>query len=212
MEITWYGHSCFKITENNYATVVTDPFDHHFIGYSALNLKADIVTISHDTPGHNYLPAVMGNPFTINGPGEYELGNVFITGIQTTRTNGKQGNTLYAFNYDGISIVHLGNMNRQPEQSEIEALGPVHIALVPVGGAEGLNASSAAEAISVLEPNIVIPMHYATHGSTSELEPINKFLKEMGLTEIETLTSLKINKNASFSEETQVVVLERPVE
>ncbi len=53
MEITWYGHSCFRITERNMATVVTDPYDHHINGYEPLKLKGDIVTISHDSPSHN---------------------------------------------------------------------------------------------------------------------------------------------------------------
>jgi L-ascorbate metabolism protein UlaG (beta-lactamase superfamily) len=51
MEITWYGHFCFRLTERNYTTVVTDPFDHKAVGYDALKLKADIVTVSHDAGG-----------------------------------------------------------------------------------------------------------------------------------------------------------------
>ncbi|TFH46087.1 MAG: MBL fold metallo-hydrolase, partial [Lysobacterales bacterium] len=53
MEITWYGHSCFRLTERNYATVVTDPYDSKTVGYEALKLRADIVAISHDALGHN---------------------------------------------------------------------------------------------------------------------------------------------------------------
>ena len=54
MEITWYGHSCFRLTERSLATVVTDPYDSQVAGYDALKLNADIVTVSHDAPGHNY--------------------------------------------------------------------------------------------------------------------------------------------------------------
>lgn len=89
MEITWYGHSCFRITERNLATVVTDPYDHRAVGYAPLKLKADIVTVSHSAPGHNYLAAVKGEPYVITGPGEYEIGGVFITGLQTNGTGKK---------------------------------------------------------------------------------------------------------------------------
>ena len=66
MEITWYGHSCFRLTERNYATVVTDPFDSKSIGYSALRLKSDIVTVSHVAPGHSNTDAVKGISHVIN--------------------------------------------------------------------------------------------------------------------------------------------------
>ena len=61
MEIVWYGHSCFRLTERGLATVVTDPFDHRQAGYEALKLRAEVVTISHDTPTHNYFDGVKGS-------------------------------------------------------------------------------------------------------------------------------------------------------
>ena len=211
MEITWYGQSFFSLSERNHATVVTDPYDHQIAGYQPIKLKADIVTISQHSPNHNNHDAVSGNPFIISGPGEYELGNVFITGIQILDKNQDHNNavnTVYVFAYHRLKLVHLGHLNHVPGQSDIEDFGPVHIALVPIGGGSGLNASKASEIISLLEPNIVIPMHYATMDSQGGLDSINKFLKEMGLTEVETLPSYKISSIGSLPEETQVVVLD----
>src|SRR6266508_4399786 len=74
MEITWYGHSCFRLTERNYATVVTDPFDSKSIGYDSLKLRSDIVTVSHDAPGHNNVNAVKGTSNVIDIAGEFEIG------------------------------------------------------------------------------------------------------------------------------------------
>lgn len=212
MELTWYGHSCFRLTERGMATVVCDPFDHRAVGYETLKLKADIVTVSQNVPGHNYVSAVKGEYFLINGPGEYEVGGVFITGVQTNGHNKKATteprNTLYVIEYNGLSIAHLGSINRIPSQAEVEALGPVNIALVPVGGGSGLNAAKAAEVISLLEPNIVVPMHYATPSCTAELDPINKFLKEMGLSSVSAEPSLKASSSTALPDETRVVVLE----
>ena len=70
MEITWYGHSCFRLAERSMATVVTDPFDSDVAGYDALKLKADIVTVSHAAPGHGYVSAVKGKSHVLTGPGE----------------------------------------------------------------------------------------------------------------------------------------------
>lgn len=210
MEITWYGHSCFRLVERGLASVVTDPFDSEAVGYEPLKLKADIVTISHDAPGHNFASAVRGASHTINGPGEFEIGGVFITGVQTDGTGKKAAekprNTLYVFDYMGINVAHLGDLRSVPTQAEIEALGTVHVALVPVGGGEGLNAAKAAEIVSLLEPNIVVPMHYRTPAVKVELDRLDKFLKEMGLHEAESAPLLKVSKS-SLPDETKVVVL-----
>jgi L-ascorbate metabolism protein UlaG (beta-lactamase superfamily) len=211
MEITWYGHSCFRLTERGYSTVVTDPFDSSVIGYEPLKLRADIVTISHDAPGHNNRSAVKGTSHVLDGPGEYEIGGVFVTGVQTdTRLKASEErprNTLYVFDYEGLNVAHLGDLRQVPTQDEVEALGTVHVALVPVGGGGSLNAAKAAEVISLLEPNIVIPMHYSTKGAKVSLDSLSKFLKEMGITAHESLGSLKITRSG-LPEETRVVVLE----
>ena len=213
MEITWYGHSCFRLTERNFATVVTDPYDSKIIGYEALKLKADIVTVSHDASGHNNTDAVKGTSHVIEGAGEFEIGGVFITGVQTDGSGSSKKksestkNTLYVFDYDGITVAHLGDLKQVPTQTEIEALGTVNVALVPVGGGGGLNAAKAAEVISLLEPNLVIPMHYATDDSKISLESLNKFLKEMGLSKQESQPLLKVSRSGLPSE-THVVVLD----
>ena len=214
MEITWYGHSCFRLTERNYATVVTDPFDNKAIGYEALKLKSDIVTVSHDAPGHNFADAVKGTSHVIDGAGEFEIGGVFITGVTTDGGSSKKkskevgaSNTIYVFDYDGITVAHLGDLKHAPTQSEIESLGTVNVALVPVGGGGALNAAKAAEVISMLEPNLVIPMHYSTPASKIPLDALNKFLKEMGLSKVDAQPSLKVTRSG-LPDETHVVVLD----
>lgn len=210
MEITWYGHSCFRLTDRGLATVVTDPYDNRTAGYESLKLRADIVTVSHDAPGHNYSNGVKGFSHLITGPGEFEIGGVFITGIQTNghtkTTNDDPKNTLYVFDYEGVSVAHLGDLRRVPTQTEIEALGNVHVALVPVGGGGGLNPAKAAEVISLLEPGYVIPMHYHTPASALKLGPLNKFIKEMGLDSVDPQPSLKVT-SSTIPEDTKVVVL-----
>jgi len=211
MDITWYGHSCFRLAERGMATVVCDPFDSETVGYEPLKLKADIVTSSHDAPGHNYLSAVKGYSHAITGPGEFEIGSVFITGVQMDglgkKAAEKPRNTLYVFDYMGITVAHLGDLRSVPPQTEIEALGTVHVVLVPVGGGSGLNAAKAAEIVSLLEPNIVIPMHYYTPAAKVELDRLDKFLKEMGLHDAESMPSLKVTKS-SLPDETKVIVLD----
>ena len=210
MEITWYGHSCFRLTQRGMASIVTDPFDHQTVGYKALKLKADVVTVSHDAPGHNFLAGVKGAGRVITGPGEYEIGGVFITGVSMSSAdkNSANGslNTLYVFDFDGVTVAHLGDLDRVPNQTEIEALGTVNVALVPVGGGRSLNAPKAAEVVSLLEPGFVIPMHFSTSESQLQLSPLQNFLNEMGLGKLEPVPSMNLSAS-SIPEETRVIVL-----
>jgi len=211
MEITWYGHSCFRLTERNFVTVVTDPYDNKKVGYAPLKLKAEIVTISHDAPGHNNSEAVKGTTHVLTGPGEFEIGGVFITAVQTDsvakKVKDSVRNTIYVFDYDGITVAHLGDLQKIPTQSEVELLGTVNVALVPIGGGTSLNAAKAAEVVSMLEPNLVVPMHYATPDAKVDLDALGKFIKEMGLSKQEAQPLLKVSRS-SLPDETHVVVLD----
>lgn len=204
MELTWYGLSCFRISERKYATIVTDPYNG--VGLPNLKLKADVVTISHDAKGHNYVDGVSGYTHALTGPGEYEIGNVFITGIATPHEAESTHNILYMFDVDGLVIAHLGDMQQVPTQAQIDALEQVHVLLVPVGGGKSLNAAQASELVSMLEPNIVVPMHYHLPNQKLGLEEVDRFLKEMGVTEPVQEDSLKVSAG-NLPEETETVLL-----
>jgi len=209
MEIAWYGHSCFRLAEKGKSTVVTDPFAES-LGYPTPKLlKGDVVTISHDAPGHNHYDAVKGAQRVFDAPGEYEVGGVFVIGAamhNRTSTPPKR-NVAFLFDFDGLTVAHLGDLDHVPAQSEVEALGTVHVALVPVGGGGALNSAQAAEVIGLIEPSIVIPMHYATdHSGSLELDPVDKFLKEMGVTAPRYEDLLKVT-NGALPENTSIVVL-----
>ena len=164
-----------------------------------------MVTISHDAKGHNNVRAVTGRSHALAGPGEYEIGGVFITGIATVYEAVTTENVLFMFDYDGLTVAHLGDMSKVPTQTQIEALEQVSVLLVPVGGGNSLNAAQAAELVSMLEPKIVIPMHYQIPKLKLELKDVDRFLKEMGA-DPDGLPSLKIS-SSRLPEETQVVLL-----
>lgn len=214
MDLNWYGLSCFRMKERGLATVVTDPYEPD-LGLPSLNLKADVVTVSHDASGHNYVDGVKGDRLRIVGPGEFEVGGVFITGISmvakskdTARGgNGRAPNTLYVFNFDGLTVAHLGDLAYVPTQAQIEDLGPVDVALVPVGGGGALTAGQAAEVISLIEPAVVIPMHFTTGKEKIKLAAVSQFLSEMGVGKKEPVESVKLTKSA-LSDQTQVIVLD----
>ena len=209
MEITWYGHSCFRLRGKG-ATVVTDPYSGEY-GYTLPRIRADIVTISHHHPDHDYVRGIKGNPKVVDGPGEYEIRGVFITGIPTfhdrRRGRDRGSNTVFLFDIDDLRVCHLGDLGHVLDQSQVEVLGDIDVLLIPVGSVSTINAAQAAEVVSLLEPKIVIPMHYKTEVLTLKLDPVDKFLKEMGVGGLTPQESLKVTKS-SLPEETQVVVLQ----
>jgi L-ascorbate metabolism protein UlaG (beta-lactamase superfamily) len=205
MELTWYGLSCFRFVERKYASIVTDPYS-PALGLGELKLRADVITISHNASGHNYVRGVGGSEHVLIGPGEYEIGNVFITGTTTNGKNAEQRNIVYLFDFDGLTVAHLGDMGEVPSQKQIEALELVNVLLVPVGGGSSLNAAKASELVSMLEPNIVVPMHYQLPKLGVKLEEVDRFLKEMGATDAKEESSLKVSADR-LPEETEVVLL-----
>ena len=210
MEITWYGQSCFRLSERGLAAVVTDPYPPD-VGLTFTRPRADVVTISYDDPQCRYTSGVRG-PFKLfDGPGEYEVGGVFITGIATF-ADGKRGasrglNTVFTFDFGGLTVGHLGRLGHVPTQSQVENLGTVDILLVPVGGGGSLSPARASEVISLFEPSLVIPMYYKVQGLKVNLGTLSRFLKEMGLEKVDSQEMLKVT-GANLSEETQIVVLE----
>jgi L-ascorbate metabolism protein UlaG (beta-lactamase superfamily) len=195
------------------AAVVTDPYDPEIVGFDYGKLRADVVTVSMDKPEHNYIKGLRGGAFEITGPGEYEIGGVFITGVRVNGSKRKSDpdklpNTIYVMDYNGLTVAHLGELDSVPSQTEVEGLGEVHVVLVPVGGGSSLNAAKAAEMVSLLEPRIVIPMHYGTPENNLTLDPLSKFLKEMGLNQVETVDTLKLSSVSALPEETQVAVMD----
>jgi len=209
MDITWFGHACCRLRDRN-ITILSDPYD-NTTGYDLPRLKPDVVTVSHADPHHDYVQGCKGEPFIINGPGEYEVRGVFITGIPTFHDakKGAQrgGNTVYLFEFDGLTVCHLGDLGHVPTQAQVESLSHVDVLLVPVGGTKSLRAAEAAELIGLLEPKIVIPIHYKTPQTTLPLESVNAFLKEVGVPAPEAIEMLKVTQT-SLPEETQIVLLQ----
>jgi len=209
LEIVWLGHSCFRI-KGKETTLVTDPFPKN-LGYSPVRVAADVVTVSHSHPGHSYVEGVSGEPKVIRRPGEYEIGNVLINGFITFHDDehgiklGK--NIVYLMEIDQVMVCHLGDLGHILTPDQVGELSGVEVLLVPVGGKSTLDGAAAAQTVRLLEPRLVIPMHFKTPATSRDLEPVDRFLKEMGLKDPEPQAKLAVTKS-NLPANTQVVLLE----
>jgi L-ascorbate metabolism protein UlaG (beta-lactamase superfamily) len=207
-EFKWFGHNCFRIKSRE-ATIITDPVDRS-TGYAMAKQNANIVTISrYDSPNAN-IGVVRPDFQIVDGPGEYEMEDVFVTGVRTfldpAHTEKKQFNTSCLFELDGFVICHLGDLGQVPNSEQIEQLAQADILLVPVGGANGLTQEQAAEVVSLLEPKVLIPMQYRTEIGDHNLLPLESFAKLVGVELPEPLDKYS-PRQADLNEAMEIVLL-----
>lgn len=214
MEITYFGHSSFRVRGKD-VYLVTDPFADPDLGFKFPKVEADIVTVSHDHPDHNAAKMVGGNPFIISGPGEYEVKGVSVFGINSfhdAKLGEERGsNTIYVIEMDGLRICHLGDLGETLSDSQLEEINGVDILMVPVGGVWTLNPEQAVALVAAIEPSIILPMHFKVPGMSGEmtkLATLQVFLKLTDQTNIIPVPKLVISKDG-LVEEKRFIVLER---
>ena len=209
MEIIWLGHSCFRI-KGSQAGLITDPYSPE-LGYSLGKQSARIVTVSHNHPGHSYTQGIGGDPKVITGPGEYEISDVLIIGMDTfhdAEKGAQRGkNTVYIIQIDDMTVCHLGDLGHMLTSDQLEELEAVDILMVPVGGRSTINAPVASEIIRQVEPKVVLPMHYQTDALKRELDPVSNFLSDFGSEMTDPQPKVSYTR-ANLPVSTQVVLLD----
>jgi L-ascorbate metabolism protein UlaG (beta-lactamase superfamily) len=215
MEITYLGHSSFKIKTKT-ATIITDPFDSGMVGLKFGTNEAEIVTISHSHKDHNSIDKITGIKKTVEGPGEYEISGVSIIGYPSFHDS-KKGeergkNTIFVFEVEGLRLVHLGDLGHTISDDLVSEIGSVDVLMIPVGGVFTIGPKEASEIAGKIDPYYILPMHYKDpemKGTEfAELESKETFLKEIG-TVVENLPKLSIKKDDIASDQsTKVIVLQ----
>lgn len=155
MVITYHGHACFTLESGGY-TVAIDPYDEHVPGFRPLSLKADAVYCSHGHGDHSYVQAVQilegkSSPFTVTD----------IQGFHDDARGAKRGlNTMRVFEAEGLKAAHLGDIGCMPPAEDLEKLKGLDVCMVPVGGFYTIDAAQAKELMDILQPRVIIPMHF----------------------------------------------------
>ena len=213
MKIRYLGHSCFEFTESTGTTIVTDPYGD--VGFSMPKTHADGVTVSHAHYDHNNVKAVDGNPVIFDREGQYEIGGVDLTAIKSyhDNENGKERgeNLIFKFRMDGVEVCHLGDLGEECSSSLIEALLPIHVLLIPVGGNYTIDAKQAKEYVDRIMPSYVIPMHYKTKGLEIDVEKPDDFIDlfdEEDVEELET-SEIELFRDDVTEEQTKLILMER---
>lgn len=181
MRIVWHGHACFEI--NGSSTVVVDPHDGKSIGIKTPVVKADVVLISHDHFDHNCARVVKGDFIMIRELGERVIDGVKVLGVKAyhddVRGNKMGPIIMYRFEMDDVSFCHCGDLGHVLDQEQVEALTPIDVLFIPVGGAITVDGGLAHKIVGQLRPKIVIPMHFRMGGLSLSIQTIDTFLDKV---------------------------------
>jgi L-ascorbate metabolism protein UlaG (beta-lactamase superfamily) len=206
MIITYFGKQFFKIGQGE-MVLAFNPVSKGSKTDISAHFGADIALVTTNHPDYNGVEQLSHGeraPFVINGPGDYEIKEIFIKGVLSGATiaGKKYINTIYIFSVDGINIVFLGALSDSEFSKEShEAIDSPDILFIPVGGDGLLDAKSAAKFASSLEPKMIIPMDY-------DPGTLKAFLKEMGEEKAEVVDKLTIKRKDLEGKEGEVVVLQ----
>jgi len=171
MKIKWLGHSCiFIITENN-KKILIDPFKSNAMmrmwpmrmKYDPVDEEADILLITHNHPDHNNIEAAKNPKVIIREAGQKNIDGIEIIGIETKHANFRTKNIVFFVKAEGITICHLGDVGHLLDKKLIEdEIAKVDILFVPLSGFPGPSLEIAMSIINLLQPKVVVPIHYRT--------------------------------------------------
>lgn len=213
MNVSWLGQSAIKI-EYKYGgqdgLLLIDPY--RLAGEELpRSFTPDIVML---TQGSDNLVTLSRDPFVIHEPGEYEKNGILIFS-SATEADGEEKKIdgapacIYRFEIEGVTLAHLGRLGRPLSDKELEAVENVDVLFVPVGGGEALDADKATEAVTRIEPRIVIPVCFKAEGTGKEFKPIDGFLKALGQNAVKPEPKAKITNKDLPAEELRIMVLEK---
>jgi len=196
VKITWYGHSCFLI-DTGKAKIMTDPFDSS-VGYEIPNVEPDIITESHQHFDHNAHHLIKGNFNLIRDPTATESKGVRITGISTfhdKEKGAKRGsNIIFIYWFDNFKVSHLGDLGDIPSQSQLDMLKEVDVLMIPVGGVFTIGPDEAKKIVEIVNPHVVIPMHYKTPRLKFNLSGVEEFAKLFSLVSKHPTSSVTLSE------------------
>ena len=207
MDITWLGHSCFRLHDAD-MVVVTDPYPTS-VGLRIDNRPASVVTVSNSHPNHNHAESIEGDPKVFSNPGEYEYNGVTARGVMTPLADGQpqeERNVAFSIEIGAINVCHLGDISMPMTTRMIDELKPVDVVLVPTGGHCTLDMDQIYQTLQDLDAKIVIPMHYQTEGIHVDVDPIDNFVRRMGLDEIQAQPRLVVT-SANLGTDMRVVLM-----
>jgi len=206
MIITHHGGQCFKVSFGD-TTLAFDPISKQSKKLSPVKFGADVAFISlhhADFNGSDQVSFGTKEPFVVDGPGEYEIGDVTARGygVETMYEGVKRFNTIYQVTLEGMNLVFLGALGEPDIDPKILVeFGDIDILFVPIGGGDVLEVPEASKLAVKLEAKCIIPMHY-------DQKALQAFLKEESTEKVKPIDKLTVKKKDVLLMAGDVVLLQ----
>lgn len=166
MILTCLGHAKFLIELESGLRVVTDPYDGD-CGYPVASVACDVALVSHHHHDHDAVETLTGSPRIIDRAGAYALDSqARLTAVPAWHDDvqgAKRGDTLlFLLEAEGLRLAHLGDLGCPLTAEQREALAPVDVLMLPVGGYYTIDVAQARDTALQLGARMILPMHYRT--------------------------------------------------
>ncbi len=207
MHISWHGQYTLKIQGSN-KTAVSDPYS-PAVGLRPFRSQADVVALSWPSnPETSHADAIQGQPIIVAGPGEYSVRGFTLSAIGWTGKDGRE-QTIQRWAVEDVCLINLASLNRELADSELQELEKVDtdVLVLPVGGGSALTTTQALKMITVLEPRLVIPIHFTLPGLKEKLDDVKEFASAFGLKPSQAEKKIIVKGSKLPSEDMQVSLL-----
>lgn len=208
MVITTHGAASIKAQFGDTVLIFNPPSKSS--NGKSLRYQADIALVSINHSDMNGTDSISskkeGELFVIDGPGEYEIGGVFIKGLPSHSEYGgrEEINTIYKVVLEGMTLIHLGGLKQNNLSNEVlEEIDSANILFIPIGGNGVLNAPEASKLLVKLSPSLVVPVLF----DIGEKDSLKKFLKEEGEEGLKSVDKLTVKKSDLLNKEGEIFVI-----
>lgn len=165
MILRYMGHAFFTMTLENGTEIAFDPYG-SFYDFPKRHVKADLCLVSHHHHDHDGMELIEDGAQVMDQPGTHRVSGVTVTGISTWHDEvqgAKRGpNTFFVVEAEGLRIGHAGDLGHVPDAKQLCQIGHLDVLLLPVGGYYTIDPATALEVRNLLQPTVMIPMHYRT--------------------------------------------------
>lgn len=205
MVISYHGGQCFKVSFGS-TTIAFNPIAKKSKLADSVKFGADAAFVTMWHPDFNGVEQVaLGTkqPFVVDGPGEYEIGQVTARGfgVKTKYDKEERFNTIYQVRLEEMNIVFLGSLSEPDIDPKIlSEFGDIDILFLPIGGGDVLEVPQASKLAVKLEARLIIPMQY-------DAPTLKAFLKEEGNEGIKPVDKLTLKRKDVHAMSGEVMVL-----
>jgi L-ascorbate metabolism protein UlaG (beta-lactamase superfamily) len=207
--IQYFGHNFFQITTRKGTQIVTDPLAPG--RYPTPNITPHVVTVGREHPNHNYVQLAQGHPIILRGLANYgaewnrvstrvQEVNIYNVPIYQNGIAGALKGAAFIFDLGTLCLAHLGDLSHPLTPEQLQQIGHVDVALIPIDGTYTMGPETAREVLQQLNPKLAIPMHYRDN-----LALVEAFVS--GLTTQHLNSDTLVVSKSSLPATTEIIVL-----